>query len=135
LVDLTLDEARQKGTDVTSQDAMDIQVPIRDRCSGVDANLSALKSERRQQPDPKYKFLILKGSRCTSDSTQRRNLCLNVSLPMPRDDPAPYRLPSLSIWLKFGDVPESGRGGCIIRAAVLERCGCISYDPDLPNLL
>jgi 6-phosphogluconate dehydrogenase len=140
LVDLILDEAKQKGTGMwTSQDAMEIQVPT----SVIDAavvarNLSAMKIEReafsknlnsgitRLKSDRGEFLTNLKGALYASmiiTYTQGMALLHTASQVYQYD-------------LRLEEIARIWRGGCIIRAAVLEEIRAAFHaNPDLPNLL
>ncbi len=140
LIDLILDEAKQKGTGMwTSQDAMDIQVPTPVIDAAVVArNLSALKSEREAASknltsgitpleSVRGEFLTnLKGALYASmiiTYAQGMALLQTASQVYQYD-------------LHLEDVARIWRGGCIIRAAVLEEIRAAFHaSPDLPNLL
>jgi len=140
LVDLILDEAKQKGTGMwTSQDAMDIQVPTPVIDAAVVArNLSAMKIEREAASknlnlgithlkSDRGEFLTnLKGALYASmiiTYTQGMALLHTASQVYQYD-------------LHLEDVARIWRGGCIIRAAVLEEIRAAFHaNPDLPNLL
>ncbi len=140
LVDLILDEAGQKGTGMwTSQDAMEIQVPTPVIDAAVVArNLSALKSEREAasrtlrvqiphlEGDQDALLAHLKGAIYAS-------MIITYSQGM-----AQLRIASKvhGYNTNMEDVARIWCGGCIIRAAVLEKIeAAFQANPDLPNLL
>jgi 6-phosphogluconate dehydrogenase len=140
LVDVILDEAKQKGTGMwTSQDAMDIQVPTPVIDAAVVArNLSALKSEREAASQQ------LKGrtSRLKIDRAkfldQLKGALYTAMIITYAQGMAQLRAASkvYDYSLNLADVARIWRGGCIIRAAVLEDIQAAYHaNPDLPNLL
>jgi len=140
LVDVILDEARQKGTGMwTSQDAMDIQVPTPVIDAAVVArNLSALKGEReaagKKLKVPKSR---LKGKR-DAILTKLKGAMFTAMIITYAQGMAQLRTASkvYKYDLKLEDVARIWRGGCIIRSALLEdiRAAYLAH-PDLPNLL
>jgi len=140
LVDLILDEAEQKGTGMwTSQDAMDIQVPTPVIDAAVVArNLSALKSER----EAASKNLKVRTSRFKGDRdailTQLKGAMYASMVITYAQGMAQLRTASkvYEYSLNLEDVARIWRGGCIIRAALLEDIRAAFHaHPDLPNLL
>lgn len=140
LIDVILDEAKQKGTGMwTSQDAMDIQVPTPVIDAAVVArNLSALKSEREAASQH------LKGpmSRLKIDRAkfldQLKGALYTAMIITYAQGMAQLRAASkvYDYSLNLEDVARIWRGGCIIRAAVLEDIRAAYHaNPDLPNLL
>jgi len=140
LVDLILDEAKQKGTGMwTSQDAMDIQVPI----PVIDAavamrNLSVYKSEREAAS------IILKeqNHRFVGDRNEiltRLKGALSASIIITYAQGMTLLHTASQVYqydLSLEDIARIWRGGCIIRAAVLEEIRAAFHaNPDLPNLL
>jgi 6-phosphogluconate dehydrogenase len=140
LIDMILDEAEQKGTGMwTSQDAMDIQVPTPVIDAAVTArNLSALKSVREAasrklklkthhiERDRETFLAQLKGAMsCSMIITYAQGMAqLQVASKVYEYD------------LNLEDVARIWRGGCIIRAAVLEEIQAAYHaHPDLPNIL
>ena len=100
LVDLILDEAKQKGTGMwTSQDAMDIESPT----SVIDAavvarNLSVLKNQREAASRMFKSQTIQFGwgiGNADSDPTQRRDVCFNDYYLCPGDGLASFRFESI----------------------------------------
>jgi 6-phosphogluconate dehydrogenase len=140
LIDVILDEARQKGTGKwTSQTAMDLQVPVPVVDAAVSTrDLSGYRAEREEAsriltgPSPPYR-----GKRDLFISSLKKALqaafiiiyAQGLSLLRKASEAYGYNL-------KLADVARIWRGGCIIRAALLEDI-CASYQkiPDLPNLL
>ncbi|HBY94230.1 MAG: NADP-dependent phosphogluconate dehydrogenase [Ardenticatenaceae bacterium] len=140
LIDVILDEAMQKGTGRwTSQDAMELQVPVPTIDAAVAMrNLSAFKREREEAgqliegPSPGYQ-----GERETFLS-QLRNAFYAAMIITYAQGMAQLRQASQAYdyHLKLEDVARIWRGGCIIRAALLEPIRAAYHThPDLPNLL
>jgi len=140
LVDVILDEAKQKGTGMwTSQDAMDIQVPTPVIDAAVVArNLSALKSDREAASQHiKVRTSHFKGDR-SAILTQLKNAMHTSMIVTYAQGMAQLRSASkvYEYNLNLEDVARIWRGGCIIRAALLEDIQAAYHaDPDLPNLL
>ena len=124
LIDMILDEAGQKGTGMwTSQDAMDIQVPTPVIDAAVVArNLSALKGER-EAAGRKLKIQIprFEGDR-EAFLTQLKGAMLASMIITYAQGMAQLRSASkvYGYGLKLEDVARIWRGGCIIRAALLD---------------
>jgi 6-phosphogluconate dehydrogenase len=124
LIDVILDEAKQKGTGMwTSQDAMEIQVPLMSIDVAVAMrNLSALKDERKAAsqmftgPDPTFK-----GAETNFISQLRDALYAAMILTYAQGMNQLYVAAQ-----KYGyeylleDVARIWQGGCIIRADLLE---------------
>jgi 6-phosphogluconate dehydrogenase len=140
LIDLILDEAGQMGTGMwASQDAMDIQVPTPVIDAAVTArNLSALKSEREEASKTlKVRLSRFKGDRdailTQLQGAMHASMIITYAQGM-------AQLQAASKVNQYGlnleDIARIWRGGCIIRAALLEdiRTAFQSH-PDLPNLL
>ena len=140
LLDVTLDEAEQNGTGMwTSQDAMDIQVPA----PVIDAavamrNLSALKSER----EAASRILDLQSPHFEGDRdtllTQLKGALYASMIITYAQGMAQLRTASqvYKYNINLEDVASIWRGGCIIRAALLEDVRAAFHaHPDLPNLL
>ena len=140
LIDLILDEAKQKGTGMwTSQDAMDIQVPTPVIDAAVVArNLSALKSER-----------VAASKNLTSGITHLKSIrgefltnlkgALYAAMIITYAQGMALLHTASQVYqydLHLEDVARIWRGGCIIRAAVLEEIRAAFHaNPNLPNLL
>jgi 6-phosphogluconate dehydrogenase len=140
LLDVILDEAEQKGTGMwASQDAMDIQVPI----PVIDAavamrNLSALKVEREAAS------LILKvpihhfeGDK-DAILTQLKGAIYASMIITYAQGMVQLRIASQvhEYFINLEDVARIWRGGCIIRAALLEDIrAAFQAQPYLTNLL
>lgn len=140
LIDVILDEAKQKGTGMwTSQDAMDIQVPTPVIDAAVVArNLSALKGER----EATSKSLKVRTSRLKADRgailTQLEGAMAASMIITYAQGMAQLRTASkvYEYSLNLEEVARIWRGGCIIRAALLEDIRAAYHaHPDLPNLL
>ena len=140
LLDVILDEASQNGTGMwTSQDAMEIAVPT----SVIDAavamrNLSALKSER----EAASRTLKVQVPRFEGDQavflTQLKGAVYASMIITFAQGMAQLRAASqvYDYHLNLEDVARIWRGGCIIRAALLEDIrAAFHIQPDLLNLL
>jgi 6-phosphogluconate dehydrogenase len=140
LVDVILDIARQKGTGIwTSQDAMDLRVPVPTIDIAVSMRcLSEIKDQRKsasqfmpgpeiQVEDRKEDFVrkLKNGLYAATIVTYAQGL----SLLRRASDSRKYNL-------NMEAVARIWRGGCIIRAALLEDLrDAFQEKPDLPNLL
>jgi 6-phosphogluconate dehydrogenase len=140
LIDVILDEAKQKGTGMwTSQDAMELQVPVPTIDMAVAMrNLSAFEEERQAASvaldGPKTKF---QGDRHSFVDRLHNALYVAVIIT--------YAQGSALLWkasqaydykLDLEGVARIWRGGCIIRSALLEDIrAAYRAQPDLPNLL
>jgi 6-phosphogluconate dehydrogenase len=140
LIDVILDEAKQKGTGMwTSQDAMDIQVPTPVIDAAVVArNLSAMKSER----ETASKNLIVRMSRLKGDRdailTQLKGAMYASMIITYAQGMAQLHIASKAYdyGLNLEEVARIWRGGCIIRASLLEDIrSAFHAHRDLPNLL
>ncbi len=140
LVDVILDEAAQKGTGIwTSQDAMDLQVPTPTIAAAVAArDLSGYKNERVAASK------VLKGP-APEFQGQREPVIAQLHQALYAGTIITYaqgmsQLRAASrkygYQLKLESIAGIWRGGCIIRAALLEdiRDAYIAQ-PELPNLL
>jgi len=140
LVDLILDEAKQKGTGKwTSQNALDLGVPTHTINAAVEGRImSALKNERVAAaqvfagPDGKYT-----GDRQTFFEQVRQALYASIlcsyaqgiALMQAASHEYGYNL-------NIEDIARLWRGGCIIRARLLEDVRVAYHQqPDLPNML
>ena len=140
LVDVILDEAKQKGTGMwTSQDAMDLQVPTPVIDAAVVArNLSALKREReaaskglgvRTPPLRGDRDAILEQLK----GAMHASLIITYAQGMAQMRAASK---AYEYGLNLEEVARIWRGGCIIRAALLEDIRAAYHaHSDLPNLL
>jgi 6-phosphogluconate dehydrogenase len=140
LIDKILDEAKQKGTGKwTSQDAMEIQVPV----PTIDAavcmrDISAYKSEREfaskilYGPDSKIEEEYEPFIRQVESSLYFAMITIYAQgMALLKAASAEY---NYNIILK--NVAKIWRGGCIIRAALLEYiCAALENKPDLVNLM
>ena len=140
LIDVILDEARQKGTGKwMSQTAMDLQVPVPIVDAAVSTrDISGYKAEREAASHiltgPSGAF---HGKRDLFISTLEKALqasfiiiyAQGMSLLRKASEVYGYNL-------NLADIARIWRGGCIIRAALLDDISA-SYqnNPDLPNLL
>jgi 6-phosphogluconate dehydrogenase len=140
LIDVILDAAKQKGTGMwTSQDAMALQVPVPSIDTAVAMrDLSAFESERvaaskvLSGPTPTFR-----GER-ESFLQQLRNALYAAMIITYAQGMAQLRIASSSYEydLDLEAVARIWRGGCIIRAALLEDIrAAYRARPDLPNLL
>jgi 6-phosphogluconate dehydrogenase len=140
LIDKILDEAKQKGTGKwTSQDAMDIQVPIPTIDAAVSMrDTSSYKSERDFASGilfgPDYK---IEGGTEPFIKQIESSLYFSMitifaqGMAMLKTASAEYKYN-----LKLNDVAKIWRGGCIIRASVLENiCAAFEKKAELSNLL
>ena len=140
LVDMILDKAKQKGTGQwASQSAMDMSVPIPTIDSAVAArDLSALKDERvaaaGKFPWHKAAFNDVQGELVhwlehTLYFSMVTAYAQGMSL-------LQYASKEYKYGLKPEDIARIWRGGCIIRAAMLEDIRTVfTRQPDLPNLM
>jgi 6-phosphogluconate dehydrogenase len=140
LIDVILDEARQKGTGMwTSQDAMDLQVPLPTVDVAVAMrHLSAMKNERERAS----RIFVNPGdAKKRSRKTAVENLGKGFYAAMILTFAQCFRLlgvasKSYGYDLNLEDVARIWRGGCIIRAALLEKIrSAFRVRPDLSNLL
>ncbi len=140
LVDVILDVAKQKGTGMwTSQDAMDLSVPTPITDSAVAMrNLSILKSER-EAASKKYgtRAILFKGDRSKLLTKLRNAIFASMFIAFAQElaqlqaASAQYRY-----GLKLEDIARIWRGGCIIRARLLEDIRTAYHaHPRLTNLL
>lgn len=140
IVDLILDEAKQKGTGKwTSQNALDVGVPIHTVNAAVDSRIiSGLKAERVKaetvfsKPD-----VTFEGDRATFFEEVRGALYAGVlmayaqGLALLQTGSNEYGYD-----LNIEDIARIWRGGCIVRAALLEDIRKVyEASPDLPNML
>lgn len=141
LIDVILDEARQKGTGMwTSQEAMALQVPVPTIDMAVATrDLSAFKSERNaaaglagEMPSP------TNGGKIEAGPRELRNALYAAFIITFSQGMALLRRASEAHQynLDLEAVSRIWRGGCIIRAALLEKFRkAFRARPDLPNLL
>lgn len=140
LVDLVLDQARQKGTGKwTSWEAMDLLIPTPNIDVAVTMrNLSGFLDERRKAsellPGPDNRFQggpaeLIEHLRSAFFAAMAMTYAQGMVLLREASKVYEYGL-------KLDTVAGIWRGGCIIRAAVLESIrAAFSNRPDLPNLL
>ena len=139
LIDVILDEARQKGTGKwTSQTAMDLQVPVPVVDAAVSTrDISSYKAEReaasRALTGPSVAFqgkreVFIDGLERALQAAFIIIYAQGMAILRKASDAYGYNL-------NLAEVARIWRGGCIIRAAVLEdiRAG-YQNRPDLPNL-
>ncbi len=140
LIDLILDEAGQKGTGMwASQDAMDLQVPIPTIDVAVAMrNLSGYKDEREEAARVLHRPL----SHCEGDRLkfigQLRSALYAGMIITYAQGMALLTIASVKheYHLNLETVARVWRGGCIIRAALLEDIrAAFQARCDLPNLL
>jgi 6-phosphogluconate dehydrogenase len=140
LIDIILDEAKQKGTGMwTSQDAMELRVPVPTIDIAVAMrNLSAIEEERssaRQAltgPEP-----FFEGDLWDSVEQLRRGLYAAMIVTYAQGMAQLQVASNANNYdLDLEAVASIWRGGCIIRAALLENIQtAYKKNPDLPNLL
>jgi 6-phosphogluconate dehydrogenase len=140
LIDVILDEAKQKGTGMwTSQDAMNLQVPVPTIDIAVAMrNLSALKPERRE-----VNHLMDGGSSKYLDNRSefieqvRKSLYAGMIITYAQGFNQLYRASvGYKYHLDLQEVARIWRGGCIIRSALLNKIrSAFQKNPDLTNLL
>jgi 6-phosphogluconate dehydrogenase len=140
LIDVILDEAKQKGTGMwTSQDAMDIQVPIPVIDAAVTMrNLSAMKSEREAASRTfKMQTTPFKGDRDAVLTQLKGAIYASMIITYAQGMAQLHTASQVYKYdLNLEDVARIWRGGCIIRAALLEDFRAAFHKhPDLPNLL
>jgi 6-phosphogluconate dehydrogenase len=140
LIDVILDEAKQKGTGMwTSQDAMELGVPVPTIDIAVAMrNLSAFEEERSAAsralvgPEP------LSEDDLWDFVEQLRHALYAATIITYAQGMAQLRVASKAnnYDLDLEAVARIWRGGCIIRAALLEKIrAAYKTNPDLPNLL
>ena len=140
LVDVILDEAKQKGTGKwTSQNALDLGVPTPTTNVAVIARIiSAYKEERARAskvlsgPSPKYegdRERLIRALRAALYAAKICSYAQGFALLRAASTEYDYNLP-------LADIARIWRGGCIIRAQFLDKIrAAFERDPDLPNLL
>ena len=138
-VDVVLDTAGQKGTGKwTSASALDMGVPAPTVAEAVFARcLSAIKSERvaaskiLKGPDKKYKGKKKALIEAIHDALYCSKICSYAQgFQLMREAQKEFN------WkLNFGEIAQIWRGGCIIRAAFLQKItDAFNRKPDLANL-
>ncbi|MEZ4865223.1 MAG: NADP-dependent phosphogluconate dehydrogenase [Caldilineaceae bacterium] len=140
LIDEILDAARQKGTGKwTSQDAMDLGAPVPTIDVAVAMrNLSAYKEERvAAQSLLKGPTPTLQGDRATLIETLRNALYFGMITTYAQGMAQLQQASTAYDYdLNLAEVARIWRGGCIIRAALLEDIRtAYTAQPALPNLL
>jgi 6-phosphogluconate dehydrogenase len=139
-VDIVLDTAGQKGTGKwTSQSALDMGVPAPTVAEAVFARcISAIKEERvaaskiLQGPAKKFAGNITELVQAVHDALYCSKICSYAQgFQLMREAQKEYK------WtLNFGEIAQIWRGGCIIRAAFLQKITeAYARDPNLANLL
>ncbi|MDD5167895.1 MAG: NADP-dependent phosphogluconate dehydrogenase [Syntrophales bacterium] len=140
LIDVILDEARQKGTGKwTSQTAMDLRVPAPVIDASVSVrDLSDYKTERERASRIIFaSHSTFKGQREVFIDTLQKALYLafiityaqGMSIIREASDEYGYKI-------NLADVARIWRGGCIIRSSMLDGIMTgYSHDPGLPNIL
>ncbi len=140
LVEQILDEAQQKGTGKwTSQNALDLGVPTHTINAAVEARIiSALKAERVTAeralpgPDPAYRgdrAALIEGVRAALYASILTAYAQGLALMQEASREYGYGL-------NLETIARIWRGGCIIRAALLEDIRrAYTAQPDLPNML
>ena len=140
LIDIILDEARQKGTGKwTSQTAMDLQIPVPVVDAAVSTrDLSGYKTEREEAsrmligpslPHRGNRDLFIGALEKALQAAFIIVYTQGMSLLRKASESYGYKL-------NLTDVARIWRGGCIIRAAILEDIrATYQKNPDLPNLL
>lgn len=140
LVELILDEAQQKGTGKwTSQNALDLGVPTHTINAAVEARIiSAHRDERLAAsevfPDPAERFA---GDRVALFEDVRAALYSAMLCAYAQGfDLMQAASAEYDYHLDLAGIAKIWRGGCIIRAALLEDIRAVfGAQPDLPNLL
>ena len=140
LINVILDEARQKGTGMwTSQDAMDIQVPTPVIDAAVVArNMSALKSEREAASKQlKVRTSRFRGDRDVTLNQLKGALYASMIITFAQGMALMHTASKVYGYsLNLEDVARIWCGGCIIRATLLEDIRtAYQRHPDLTNLL
>ena len=140
LIDVILDEARQKGTGKwTSQAAMDLQIPVTVIDAAVSVReISGRKKEREAAnlvlngPPPVFqgkREIFINGLEKALHAAFIITYAQGMALLSMASDGYGYAL-------NLSDVARIWRGGCIIRSAMLEDIRMVYRDrPDLPNFL
>jgi 6-phosphogluconate dehydrogenase len=140
LVELILDEAQQKGTGKwTSQESLEVGAAVPTLTAAVEARIiSAYKQERVAAskvihgPQAVYRGSRRALARAAGEALYAAKLCSYAQgLALLRAASQEY-----SYGLNYGEIARIWRGGCIIRAALLEDIrAAYAGQPDLPNLL
>jgi 6-phosphogluconate dehydrogenase len=140
LVEVILDAAKQKGTGKwTEWDATDLQVPTPTIDAAVAMrNLSGLKGERQQAAEYLRGPSATYGGDRQKFAGQLKDALYSGMILTYAQGMALLRVASnhYGYELELATVARIWRGGCIIRAALLEDIrSVLSNSPDLPNLL
>ncbi len=140
LIDVILDEAKQKGTGSwTSQDALSLHVPIPTIDAAVAArNLSMLKSERETASQLLMNHLPRRRiGRHTLVRQLRNALYAGMIITYAQGFALLQRAsPAYHYGLRLEEVARIWRGGCIIRSDLLEKIrAAYQAQSELPNLL
>jgi 6-phosphogluconate dehydrogenase len=139
LIDKILDEARQLGTGSwASQDAMELEVPVPTLDAAVALrSLSVLRPERKAAANSFPGLSSLGDERDAFLKKLRGGLYLATLLAYAQGMALLHRASQTREYgLKLDEVARIWRGGCIIRAALLEPIRSAFQDnPVLPNLL
>ncbi|MGD1030870.1 MAG: NADP-dependent phosphogluconate dehydrogenase [Opitutaceae bacterium] len=140
LIDVILDEARQKGTGMwTSQDAMELQVPVPTIDAAVAMrDLSAYKVEREEAATHLIRPIPAYSGKRDEFLTQLRDALYFGSIVTFAQGMAQLWKASRSYGydLNLENVARIWRGGCIIRARLLEPIrSAYRTKPELANLL
>ena len=140
LIDLILDEAKQKGTGKwTSQNSFDLGVPTPTINAAVESRiLSAFKDERVAAANVILgPAIVFEGDRDVMVESMRHSLyaaiisCFAQGMALLKAASIEYEYN-----LDIGDIARIWRGGCIIRARLLEHIrAAYARNPDLDNLL
>ena len=140
LLDLILDRAAQKGTGKwVSQDSMDLGYPVPTITQGVEARiLSAFKAERERAaevlvgPEGRYegdRAAFVEAAEAALYATQIATYAQGLGLLAAASEEYEYEL-------SLGEVAKIWRGGCIIRAALLDDVRAAYVEsPALSNLM
>lgn len=140
LIDMILDSAHQKETGKwMSQNAMDLQVPVPAIDAAVSArDLSAYKNER-ESTSQKLKGPIAVFTKNKNEFVQWLEQALYFSMITTYSQGISllhHASEAYKYELKLEEVAKIWRGGCIIRAAVLESIrSALQQEPGLPNLM
>jgi len=140
MVDMILDEAKQKGTGKwTSQSALDLGAPTQTINAAVESRIiSGYKQERveaakvLQGPDPasiRGKSKLIESVRQALYSAKILSYAQGMALLRRASEEYDYNL-------NFSEVARIWKGGCIIRAKMLDKIrAAFDKNPALPNLL
>jgi 6-phosphogluconate dehydrogenase len=140
LIDLILDEAKQKGTGMwTLQEAIDLQVPVPTIDMAVAMrDLSVAKGEREAASRIlDWPAHVFEGDRATLLHQLRSALYAAMIVAYAQGmTQLQHASQTYGYHLNLEDIARIWRGGCIIRSALLEEIRAAYHsEPDLPNLL